>query len=157
MSARDATVIARTVSRIVFPLILLTAFALLLQGHNRPGGGFIAGVLTAVAFALLMIIYGFDYIESELLGRETDGAVAAAFTIVTDNSLVFALGLALAVGSGLVAMVFGLPFLTQTVVFLHDLPVYHELELASAFVFDLGVYLVVVGALLTVLTVVGAE
>ncbi|RJT06524.1 MnhB domain-containing protein [Halococcus sp. IIIV-5B] len=157
MSARDATVIARTVSRIVFPLILLTAFALLLQGHNRPGGGFIAGVLTAVAFALLMIIYGFDYIESELLGRETDGAVAAAFTIVTDNSLVFTLGLALAVGSGLVAMVFGLPFLTQTVVFLHDLPVYHELELASAFVFDLGVYLVVVGALLTVLTVVGAE
>lgn len=157
MSARDATVITRTVTRVVFPLILLTAVALLLQGHNRPGGGFIAGVLTAGAFALLMIIFGFDYIEDEILGRDTGDTGAAVLTIVTNNSLVFALGLALAAGSGLVAMAFGLPFLTQTVVFLHHLPVYHELELASAFVFDLGVYLVVVGSLLTILTVVGAE
>jgi multicomponent Na+:H+ antiporter subunit B len=157
VSARRTTVIARTVTRIVFPLILLTAIALLLQGHNLPGGGFIAGVLTAAAFALVYIIYGLDYLQSELLDRDTDGTVAAGPAIVAEYRLAFAIGLALAAGSGVVAMLFGLPFLSQTVVFLHNLPIYHELEVASAFVFDLGVYFVVVGALLTILAVVGTE
>ena len=157
MSARDTTVIARTMTRVVFPLILLTAIALLLQGHNLPGGGFIAGVLTAAAFALLAIVYGLDYIENELLGRDVDGAVEVAVAIVTDNAVVIALGLGLAAGGGLGAMVLGAPFLSQTVIFIYDLPIYHEIEFASAFVFDLGVYLVVVGSLLTILTVVGSE
>ena len=161
MSAPDTdtgtTVIVRTVTRIVFPLILLTAIALLLRGHNLPGGGFIAGVLTAAAFALLYVIYGLDFVESDLIDRGGESAVAAGPSIVTDYRLTFAVGLALAAGSGIIAILFGLPFLTQRVLFLEHLPVYHELELASAFVFDFGVYLVVVGALLTILAVVGAE
>ena len=156
-SDTDATVIARTVTRIVFPLILLTAIALLLRGHNLPGGGFIAGVLTAAAFALLYVIYGLDFLQTELLDRGNSTTVAAGPVIVADYRLTFAIGLALAAGSGVVAMLFDFPFLTQRVLFLEHLPIYHELELASAFVFDLGVYLVVVGALLTILAVVGAE
>jgi multicomponent Na+:H+ antiporter subunit B len=156
MSARDMTVIARTVTRVVFPLILLTALALLFQGHNFPGGGFIAGVLTAAGFALVYIVYGRAFVRDELLGRSGDDATTGS-AIVGDYLDVFTLGLALAAGSGVVAMLFGRSFLSQVVVFLHDLPVYHELEVASAFVFDLGVYFVVVGALLTVLAVVGAE
>ena len=63
-------------------------------------------------------------------------------------------------------MALGYPFLTQTVLYLSDVPVVHALtelpgigtlELASAFVFDIGVYLVVVGGLLTILSVVGRE
>ena len=154
----ESTVIAKTVVRVVTPLILLTAVALLLQGHNLPGGGFIAGVLTTAAFALLYVVYGLQYLEAELLGAfPTVDNFAIGPAIVSEYRRLFAAGLALAAGGGIVAMGFGFPFLTQTVVFLEHLPIYGELELASAFVFDFGVFLVVVGALLTIVAVVGAE
>jgi multicomponent Na+:H+ antiporter subunit B len=150
------SVIARTITRVVFPLILLTALALLFQGHNLPGGGFIAGVLTAAAFALVYIVYGIDFLQNDLLDR-AGSDTASGPAIVADYRTVFAVGLALAAGGGVVAILFGRSFLSQVVLFLYDLPLFGELELASAFVFDLGVYLVVVGALLTILAVVGDE
>ena len=157
VTRRDTTVIARTVARIVFPLVLLTAIALLFQGHNRPGGGFIAGVLTAAGVGLVYVVYGLDYIDEELLHREPVVPYPGEVGIGREYGDVVALGLAVAVTGGLVAVALGFPFLTQAVAFLEHLPVYGELEVASAFVFDLGVYFVVVGALLTVLAVVGAE
>jgi len=155
--AREPTVIARTVTRLVFPLILVTAVALLLQGHNLPGGGFIAGVLTVTAFALVYVIYGLEYLETELLHRHPRVPYDTETGIVREYGNVVAAGLALAVGGGIAAIVLGYPFLTQGVAFLKGVPVYHEFEVASALVFDLGVYFVVVGALLTILAVVGAE
>ena len=157
MTGREPTVIARTVTRIVVPLILVTAIALLLQGHNRPGGGFIAGVLTATAFALTYIIYGLDYIESELLDQSVTYPDNLSSVMGRDFAPVFGVGLAIAAGGGLAAMALGYPFLTQGVVFIEGLPLYHELEVASALVFDLGVYFVVVGGILTILAVVGQE
>jgi multicomponent Na+:H+ antiporter subunit B len=154
---REPTVIARTVTRLVVPMILVTAIALLLQGHNLPGGGFIAGVLTVVAFALVYIIFGLDYLETELLDRGVTVPYDPETGIVREYGAVFAFGLALAAGSGIVAMAFDFPFLTQGVAFVKGIPVYHELEVASALVFDLGVYAVVVGALLTITAVVGEE
>jgi multicomponent Na+:H+ antiporter subunit B len=153
-----STVIARTVARTVVPLIVVTAVALLFQGHNLPGGGFIAGVLTTTAFALVYVIYGQDYLEEEVLeGEPVPSIEAVGQGIVEYYRAAFAAGLLLAAVAGLVPVVFGLPFLTQDVWFLHDLPVYGELEAASALAFDVGVYFVVVGALLTVLAVVGNE
>ena len=154
---REPTVIARTVTRVVVPLILVTAVALLLQGHNLPGGGFIAGVLTVTAFVLVYVIFGLDYLETELLDRNPSVRYEIESGIVREFGTVFALGLAVAAGSGVAAMALGYPFLTQSVAFISGLPIYHELEFASALVFDLGVYFVVVGALLTVLAVVGEE
>lgn len=152
------TVIARTVVRTVAPLIVVTAIALLLQGHNLPGGGFIAGVLTTTAFALVYIIYGQDFLEEEVLGSSPTPDVASIrHGIVEYYRAAFAGGLALAATAGLVPIAYDLPFLSQTVRFLHDLPLYGELEVASALAFDLGVYFVVVGALLTIVAVVGAE
>ena len=153
----ETTVIARTVTRIVVPIILVTAVALLLQGHNRPGGGFIAGVLTVAAFALVYIIYGLDYLEEELLDRVPSDPYAPETGLVWDYGNVFSAGLAVAAGGGLAAIFLGRPFLTQAVVFFDHVPVYGHFGVASAFVFDLGVYAVVVGALMTVLAVVGAE
>jgi multicomponent Na+:H+ antiporter subunit B len=150
---RQTTVVARTVGRTVVPLILVTAVALLLQGHNFPGGGFIGGVLTATAFVLLYVIFGLDYLQKELLHRGVDGEGRG---MVGAYRWLFSLGLALAAGSGLVPILFGLPFMAQAVAFFH-LPLYQELEVASAFFFDLGVYFTVVGALLTVVGEVGAE
>ena len=154
---RKPTVIARTVTRLVVPMILVTAIALLLQGHNLPGGGFIAGVLTVTAFALVYIIFGLDYLETELLDRTPTAHLETESALVREYGHVFAIGLAVAVGSGIAAIALGYPFLTQAVAFLEHLPVYGELEVASALVFDLGVYAVVVGALLTILAEVGAE
>ncbi|WP_436907206.1 MnhB domain-containing protein [Halosimplex marinum] len=154
---RQPTVIARTVVRLVVPLILVTALALLFQGHNLPGGGFIAGVLTVTAFALVYIIFGLDYLETELLDRTPGVRSEPESGIVREYGLVFAFGLALAAGSGIAAIALGYPFLTQAVAFVEPLPVYGYLEVASALAFDLGVYAVVVGALLTILAEVGAE
>jgi len=163
----DTTVIARTITRVVFPIILLVAIALLLQGHNLPGGGFIAGVLTVTGFALIYIIYGLHYIEQELLHRIVipralpivagEGESSADPPITKEFGEIFMIGLALAAASGIVAMVLGFPFLTQAVLFVEGLPLYEEMEIASALAFDLGVYFVVVGGLLTILAVVGSE
>ena len=157
MTERQPTVIAETVTRIVVPLILVTAFALLLQGHNLHGGGFIAGVLTATAFALTYIIYGLDYVQAELLHRPPDLEDPLESVTGRDFGPIFGVGLAIAAGGGIAAMLLGFPFLTQGVVFIEGLPIYHELEVASALMFDLGVYFVVVGGILTILAVVGQE
>jgi len=155
---REPTVIARTVTRLVVPMILVTAIALLFQGHNLPGGGFIAGVLTVVAFALVYIIFGLDYLQTELFERVSVSVPYDPETgIVKEFGSIFALGLAVAAGSGIVAMAFGRPFLTQGILFVEPLPIYEYLEVASALVFDLGVYAVVVGGLLTITAVVGEE
>ena len=151
---RRTTVISRTVTRFVVPFILVTAVSLLLQGHNLPGGGFIGAVLTAAAFALIYVIFGLDYVRSDVLGvspdDETHGPVEA-------YRWLFGGGLALAALSGAVPILFGYNFLAQGVWFFEHVPLYHEFEVASAFFFDLGVYFTVVGALLTVVAEVGTE
>jgi multicomponent Na+:H+ antiporter subunit B len=152
---REPTVIAKTVTRTVVPLIAVTAIALLLQGHNLPGGGFIAGVLTATAFVLLYVIYGIETVRRELVVRSEGYGLLSGPT--ESYARTFAAGLALAVLSGMAAMLFEVPFLTQAVVFVEPLPLYGELEFASALAFDLGVYFAVVGSLLTILAVVGKE
>ena len=152
---REPTVIVKTVTRTVVPLIALTAIALLIKGHNLPGGGFIAGVLTTTAFALLYVIYGLDTVRRDLVTNA--GGVGLLSGPTQSYTRGFAGGLALAFGSGVAAMLFDVPFLTQAVVFVDGIPLYGELEFASALAFDLGVYFVVVGSLLTIIAVVGKE
>jgi multicomponent Na+:H+ antiporter subunit B len=148
------TVIARTAVRFVVPIALVTALALLVQGHNLPGGGFIAGVLTAAAVSLVYVVFGLEELTT-MLGTRSRGPFGHA--PVAYYRVVLGLGLALAAGSGLVPLLFGLPFLTQDFWVLHGVPLFGEVELASAVAFDLGVYLTVVGALLSIVAVVGTE
>ena len=148
------TVIARTAVRLAVPITLVTALALLLQGHNLPGGGFIAGVLTAAAIALVYVVFGLEDLAT-MLGIPRQGAFGHG--PVAYYRGLFGLGLALAAGSGLVPLAFGEPFLTQTYWILHGVPLFGEVEVASALAFDVGVYLTVVGALLSIVAVVGAE
>ena len=150
-----STVIARTVARLTVPLILVTAVALLLQGHNLPGGGFIAAVLAASAFALVYVVHGLGALAA-FLGAGSEGALFGHGPVEWYR-LTLALGLALAAGAGAVPILVGEPFLTQTYVVLHDVPLYGELEVASALAFDVGVFLTVVGALLVIVSVVGTE
>jgi multicomponent Na+:H+ antiporter subunit B len=151
------TVITRTAARITVPIILVLSVALFVQGHNMPGGGFIGGVLTATAFALIYVAFDRRYLEADILDRADEGGDDLESGAVADYRLLFALGLGLAAGSGLVPILFELPFLSQTFWIFHHVPLYGEVEIASAIAFDLGVYLTVVGALLTILAVVGGE
>ncbi|MHB9288710.1 MnhB domain-containing protein [Halobacteriales archaeon Cl-PHB] len=152
------TTITRTTVRIVVPIVLVLAVALFVQGHSLPGGGFIGGVLTVAGLVLIYVGFGLDYLEVGILDRTVEpGTGIFEHRSVTAYQRLFALGLAIAVASALLGFVLDGAFLGQTFVHLEGVPIYHEVELASAMIFDLGVYFVVVGGLLTILSVVGAE
>lgn len=152
------TVITRTTARVVVPIILVVAISLFVEGHNLPGGGFIAGVLTTTAFVVIYIAFGLEFLERGVLGRNVDpGKLPSRDRTVAAYRRLFAFGLAIAVGSGLAPLLLESPFLAQSYVVFEGVPLYHHLEVASALAFDFGVYCVVVGGLLTILSVVGAE
>jgi multicomponent K+:H+ antiporter subunit A len=132
-------VILSTLARLLLPMALLMAVFILLRGHNLPGGGFIAGLITAVALILQYLANGVAWTRERL-----------------PRNLLPLIGWGLVVASvtGLASLALGFPFLTSAHGHLH-LPVVGDLELASAMAFDLGVYLVVVGAVLTVLIHLG--
>ncbi|MDX9741904.1 MAG: monovalent cation/H+ antiporter subunit A [Gammaproteobacteria bacterium] len=129
----------RMISRPLLPLALLVSFYILLRGHNLPGGGFIAALITAVALILQYIAGGISW---------------ASERSVRDYHPVIAAGLLVATGTGVGAWAFGAPFLTSTFGHPH-LPLIGEIELASAMLFDLGVYLAVVGAVMLILIQLG--
>ena len=126
--------------RLLLPLALLVSLFLYIRGHNAPGGGFIAGLVAAVAIVLLYVGCGVKWARARI--RVDFAALAAA-------------GLLTAGGAGLGAAVLGVPFLTSWHGHVHW-PVVGDVPLASAMVFDLGVFLTVVGATLLILTRLGA-
>jgi multicomponent K+:H+ antiporter subunit A len=131
--------IMATLTRILLPLALLVAVFILLRGHNQPGGGFIAGLITAVALIVQYL---------------ANGAAWTHQRMASDSHPMVAWGLAIAAFTGLASWLFGYPFLTSAFSHLHW-PVIGEFELASAMAFDLGVFLVVVGATLMILVNLG--
>ena len=126
-------------ARLLLPLALLVSMYILLRGHNLPGGGFIAGLITAVALVMQYLANGVVWTQERL---------------TFNMQAVIGLGLLIATVTGLASWVFGYPFLTSTFSHIHW-PVIGEFELASAMSFDLGVYLVVVGATLLILVFLG--
>ncbi len=132
-------IIVSALVRLLLPLALLVAIFILLRGHNLPGGGFIAGLITAIALIMQYLANGIAWTHDRL---------------PTDMHPVIGAGLLLATLTGLVSFLFGYPFLTTT--FGHFAwPLVGEFELASAMVFDLGVWLVVVGSTLLILIHLG--
>lgn len=131
--------IMASLTRIVLPLALLVAIFILLRGHNLPGGGFIAGLITAVAFITQYLANGTTWTQTRF---------------PFDMHTIIAIGLMFAATTGLGSWLFGYPFLTSTFGHL-DWPLVGEFELASAMVFDLGVYLVVVGVTLLIIVNLG--
>jgi len=126
----NPAVVFQTTTRFVTPLLLLFSVYMLLRGHNEPGGGFIGGLLAATAFTL----YGlaFDVLQAKRLLR------------VSPHTLV-GLGLTAAVGSGLVGLLIGQPFMYALWV-PSELPT--GLKVGTVLLFDIGIYLVVLGAVL---------
>ena len=137
--AEPHPVILQMVSRMALPIALLVSAFIFLRGHNMPGGGFIAGLVTAVALTLQYMAGGLVWAQERML---------------THFRPLIGAGLLIATGTGLGSWVVGYPFLTST--FSHmDWPLIGEFELATALLFDLGVYTTVVGATLLILANLG--
>jgi multicomponent K+:H+ antiporter subunit A len=131
--------IMASLTRLLLPLALLVSVFILLRGHNLPGGGFIAGLITAVALIMQYLANGVTWTHARL---------------PANMHPVIAAGLAIAFLTGLASLAFGHPFLTSAFGHFHW-PLVGDFELASAMAFDLGVYLVVVGATLLILIHLG--
>lgn len=132
MNERPASVIFATGARYILPLMLLFAFFILLRGHNEPGGGFIGGLVVACGFALFSLAY----------------SVADARQILRVEPIqLIGWGLLIALFSGLPALLLGLPFMTGL---WPDFAIPAIGKVGTPTIFDVGVFLVVIGVILNV-------
>lgn len=127
------SIILRSATTYLFPIIVLFSLFLLLRGHDEPGGGFIGGLLGATAFALYAIAY--DVQTSRRMLR------------VEVHQLI-GVGLLLATLAGVIGLLVGEPFLSTQWTDEYDVPLIGMVKLSTPLLFDIGVYLVVVGVVL---------
>lgn len=125
--------ILQTAVRVLMPLLLLFAVFLLMRGHNQPGGGFVGGLVVAASFILYSIAFGVD---------------AARRALLVGPSTLLGVGLLVAFVSGLPGLVVGQPFMTAiwTTVTTGST----TLHVGTPLVFDIGVFLAVIGVVLTI-------
>ncbi|MBO0609922.1 Na+/H+ antiporter subunit A [Myceligenerans salitolerans] len=128
-------------TRIMFHPMILFALFLLFSGHNAPGGGFAAGLVAGLALTI-------RYLAG---GRYELGEAAPVHP-----GLVLGTGLFLSAGVGLAALLAGQAALESTIVDLH-LPVLGDVHLVTSLFFDIGVFLVVIGLVISILRSFGAE
>jgi multicomponent K+:H+ antiporter subunit A len=133
----------RMVASWVLPLALLFSLYIFLRGHNLSGGGFIAGLITAIALIVQYIAIGQD--QAEKLLKAKDGRLYEYW---------IGAGLTIAGLTGVAAFFWGRPFLTSAHIHPH-MGILGDIPLASAAAFDLGVYLTVVGATMLLISVLG--
>jgi len=138
---KDAMAIPDLIMRLLFPAIVAMAIYLLLRGHDLPGGGFVAGVTMAVAFILQYMARGTTWVEDRL-------------RVLPVRWMGF--GLLLATATGAAAWLFGRPFLTSSFSYL-QIPLIGAVPVASALLFDIGVFAVVVGATVLMLIAIAHQ
>jgi multicomponent Na+:H+ antiporter subunit B len=127
------SLILRTATRFLMPLLLLFALFLLLRGHNAPGGGFVAGLVVSAAF----VLYSID-----------SGVAAGRRALLVQPSTLLGVGLLIALASGLPGLLLGRPFMTSLWASI-SLPS-ATIDLGTPLLFDLGVFLAVIGVVLTI-------
>ena len=131
-SVGTTSLILSTAARYLFPLLLLFSLFLLLRGHNEPGGGFVGGLVAAAAFSLYAI---------------AEGVATARRVLGVDSRALIGVGLLVAAVSGLIPLAAGQPFMTGM---WSDYTVPLLGKVGTPLLFDIGVYLVVVGVTLTI-------
>ena len=123
--------ILQTAARLLMPLLLLFALFLLLRGHNQPGGGFVGGLVVAASFVLYTIAFGVR---------------AARRALLVQPSRLLGIGLLVALGSGLPGAIAGRPFMTSIWTKVGSTGI----DIGTPLVFDIGVFLAVIGVVLTI-------
>ncbi|MCV9963425.1 Na(+)/H(+) antiporter subunit B [Pararhizobium sp. BT-229] len=127
------SLIFRTVAPVIVATMVLFSIFVLLRGHNEPGGGFIGGLIAVAALSIYGIAFGVETVRRAIVFHPL--AIAGA-------------GLLLATLSGLLSMVFHVPFMTG--LWVYPVVLGTEIPLSSVMTFDIGVYLVVVGAVTSI-------
>jgi multicomponent Na+:H+ antiporter subunit B len=127
-----SSLIFRAAARVLMPLLLLFALFLLLRGHNEPGGGFVAGLVVAVAFVLRVL---------------AEGPEAARAALLVNPWRLLGTGLLTSLASGCIPLALGRPFLTAC--WTEIGPAGWHVLVGTPVLFDLGVCLVVIGVVLT--------
>ena len=119
-------------TRMLFPLVLMVGVFIFLRGHNLPGGGFIAGLIVSIALVMQYMASGFAW-------------TAARQKI--DYHALIAAGVLIAAATGIGAWFNGMPYMTSDFGYVNIWPL-EQFELATAALFDLGVFLTVTGAVM---------
>ncbi|MFJ4145527.1 monovalent cation/H+ antiporter subunit A [Pseudomonas sp. NPDC089734] len=122
--------------RLLLPVAFVVSMYLFMRGHNQPGGGFVAGLVMSVAFILQYMVAGTQWVEAQMSLRPLRW---------------MGTGLLCAIATGLGSIALGYPFMTTHTAHL-QLPILGDIHIASALFFDVGVYAVVVGSTLLILT-----
>ncbi|MCC5033616.1 Na+/H+ antiporter subunit A [Streptomyces sp. WAC 00631] len=125
-----------------FPSLMVVSVFLLFSGHSHPGGGFSGGLVAGLACVLRYLVGGRDGLGT---------------TAPVDPGLLAGGGLALAAGTGLVPALFGAEPLSGVLVEAHHLPVIGTLKFSTTLFFDMGVYLLVIGVALKLLSALGTN
>lgn len=139
------TVIFRVAAKLLVPLSLVFAMFIYFKGHQTPGGGFVAGLVAAVAL---------------IVQRMSEGSESLNRMLPFPERVFIAVGLLLALGTGAVALLVDLPFFTSSHGYLH-LPTStsqtFDFEWASVMVFDFGVFMVVTGVMVGMINALSKE
>ncbi|MCA1025334.1 MULTISPECIES: Na(+)/H(+) antiporter subunit B [Cytobacillus] len=134
-------IILRAVTNVAVVIILTFAIYLFLAGHHNPGGGFIGGLAFAAALTLLFLTYDID-------------SIRANFPF--DFKVLTAVGVLIAVFTGLGGILFDKPFLFQAFDYF-NLPIFGKTELATAVLFDVGVALAVIGTAMVIIMTISED
>ncbi|NIK79272.1 multicomponent Na+:H+ antiporter subunit A [Paenibacillus castaneae] len=138
---RSNDVILKTIAKAVIVIILAFSLYLFFSGHNAPGGGFIGALMAAAAFVLLAMAFGSKRVRE---------------VISIDFRKLSAVGILIALLTGTGSFLFDLPFLSHAFGYV-ELPLLGHMEWATAMLFDLGVYLTVVGITMTIILAIGRD
>lgn len=138
---KDYLLVPSILMRWMFPVIVVLSAYLFIRGHDQPGGGFAAGVAMAIGFLLQYLAGGTRWVEERL-------------RILPVRWIGFGLLLAAATGAG--SFIFGYPFLTSYFQYT-ELPFIGKMPTASALLFDLGVFSLVVGATVLMLIAIAHQ
>lgn len=122
-------------TRLILPIALMVGVFIFLRGHNLPGGGFIAGLVVSIALVMQYMASGFNW--TQIRQR-------------VDYHALIAVGVLVAAATGVGAWFNGMPFMTSDYGYVHP-PIIEEFELATAAIFDLGVFLTVLGSVMLTL------
>lgn len=134
-------VVLETAAKVLVFLILTYAIYILFAGHHNPGGGFVGGLVTASGMVLLYLAFDAKTVRQ---------IIPANFRHVG------AAGVLLAVLTGAGSALFGDPFLTHHTAHVH-LPLFGDAHLATAVLFDIGVFLAVIGTAMTIISSISED
>jgi multicomponent K+:H+ antiporter subunit A len=123
------------VTRVLMPIAVIVGIYIFLRGHNQPGGGFVAGLVIAIALLMQYMASGFAWTQAR---KRIEYHTMIGFGVIVAGL------------TGMGAWIAGAPFLTSAYTYVH-LPPIEEFELATAMMFDLGVFLTVLGAVMLML------